>query len=459
MMRGVTHAAGLALLLAACSGDEAASESAGEVSGSGAAIPGPLVEAAWQVRMSDDGTRAPFEQDPAWGQVFQRELGAALEGFSPEAAEGRAQARLHLDHAALYRQAALMGAHATVQVYEGEAQPTDPEELAHLVGVSKALLADCEGAGATLTAHVPAADAPYADAHAAWSTWVAEGCAWPPTEAAGLRAQLPEAQAGQAPALADLPHYRFSERTAEAREVEASDPSALLALSLWHEGLARAAAPEADGPLIDQLLAPWALPGEAPAGTEVQEAHDAWLFAGFYTSAADIAFVAAAEAEGVAAIEAWQERSAFAAALGPAVVDGRLDPEKVLDQAAALDAQLSQAMSLRAGGEQGYHRPFADLARVGALRAAMVVAEASGETRDSGVIRLNVVDQASGPTLDPVFSMATSAWDAGNRNPLRAQEAVHRLVRSHPSVAAARSSLDALHIRLSRTAAPATAAH
>ncbi len=447
-------------LLGGCSGDEGEGEGTVPTadSTSAEAIPADLTAQSWQVRMAADPVRAPFEADSGWGLVFQRDLSGALGSFAPDAHEGRARARVHLAYAAIYRQAALMGAHATVETYEVAAQETDPDEFQHLVGVSKALLGDCQGAAASLSGHSPASDAPYADAHSAWSAWADGGCVWAPEAAAGLRAGLPDPAAGTAPPLAEVQHYAFAERTEEAREVSASDPSALLALSLWHESLAHEAAPS-DVAVMEQVLTPWRLPSEPGASAELQEVDDSWLFAGFALAPADLAFVTQAREDGVAAIDVWKDRSPQAAALDDAVVDGELEPERVLDQAAAVGKQVKAAMIATAGSEQGYMLPFADLARIGTMRTAMVVAAATGQERDSGVIRLNIVDQADGPTADPVFSMATSAWDAGNRNPLRAQDAVHRLIRTFPSVAAARTPLDALHLRLSRTAAPATAAH
>ena len=56
----------------------------------------------------------------------------------------------------------------------------------------------------------------------------------------------------------------------------------------------------------------------------------------------------------------------------------------------------------------------------------MVVADGADQYRDAGILRLNTLELSSGPAAD-VFLVAAAAWDVGNRNPLRAQEVMHRL--------------------------------
>jgi hypothetical protein len=116
-------------------------------------------------------------------------------------------------------------------------------------------------------------------------------------------------------------------------------------------------------------------------------------------------------------------------------------------------------MAAKAGKEEGFHRPFADIARVAVLRAGMLVADAAGQYRDAGILRINALERSTGPTGDPVFLMAVAAWDAGNRNPQRAQDLIHSLTGRFPGVDAARYPLDAMHIRLARNAGPATPVH
>jgi len=61
--------------------------------------------------------------------------------------------------------------------------------------------------------------------------------------------------------------------------------------------------------------------------------------------------------------------------------------------------------------------------------------------------------------IDPVFAMSVAAWDAGNRNPLRAEEILHKFRSSYPALSAAKPSLEALHLRRSRNAGPANPVH
>jgi hypothetical protein len=110
-------------------------------------------------------------------------------------------------------------------------------------------------------------------------------------------------------------------------------------------------------------------------------------------------------------------------------------------------------MAAAGGGVQAFHRPFAEIARVAVLRAGMLVADGAGQYRDAGILRINALERSNGPAGDPVFLLSVAAWDAGNRNPLRAQELIHALAKAHPALEAARIPLDALHIRLSRNTA------
>ncbi|RME27741.1 MAG: hypothetical protein D6798_03860, partial [Deltaproteobacteria bacterium] len=294
-----------------------------------------------------------------------------------------------------------------------------------------------------------------------WRRWVESGATWPPDE---LLVDIPgapgEVTVDGAPDAGTLPHYRLVEQSPEGREVELTDPTTLYLLARWHDAAAAAAAPEEDRGLLMALQVPWLLPPEsAPSVTPDVVLDDAWLFGGFLLASADLPFLVAASTDGVAAVEAWKDRSPLAAAVAPAIVDGRVVPDRMLDQAAWLGKQLEQGMARVGGGEEAFHSPFARIARVAALRAGMVVADANGQFRDAGVLRINALDRSSESAADPVFLASVAAWDVGNANPLRAQELVHRLVRRYPPLAAVRYPLDALHIRLSRNAAPAAPVH
>ena len=449
-----TTARGLwfASLLAACGADKEAEQGTPK----GQAVDPALLEKTWQVRLSDAAARAPFESHPGWGYVFQRGYDEALPAFAADPGDGKALARLHLEYAAFYREAALLAANATSQVYGADRQPEDPVEVDYLVGVSRALLGDVEGAKKALGALKPGGPV---DAGAkAWRGWLDAGAVWPPDAAlTGFPGQPGELALGQAPTLGSLPHYKLAEQTPEKREVDSADPTSLYLLSRWHEAAARKADP-ADDALITQIMGLWRLPAEPTPSSDLLPVADAWLFLSPWSAPEDLAFLAAATpGKGIEAVEAWKGRSPLAAAVAPAIEGGKVSPDRMLDQAAWLGQQVEAAMVTRSGKEEPFHRAFADMARVGALRAAMVVADAQGEVRDAGILRINALDRSVESAADPVFFISVAAWDTGNRNALRAQELIHGLLSRFPAAEAARLPLDALHIRLGRNAAPATA--
>jgi len=227
-----------------------------------------------------------------------------------------------------------------------------------------------------------------------------------------------------------------------------------------HDAAARQVAP-ADAAIMDEYLAPWRLPVEpAPAlAAASAPVFDDWLFGSYYLVPEDLGFLAQATTDGVVAVDAWKDRSPLAAAVAPAITDGQVVPDRMLDQAAWLGQQVEAAMATKGGGQDAFHEPFARLAAVGALRAAMVVADANGQYRDAGVLRINALDRSVDSAADPVFLASVAAWDAGNKNALRAQELVHRLSQRYPAILAARYALDSLNIRMSRNAAPTAPVH
>lgn len=439
-------------------GDEGSGESPAVESGT-TAVSADMVAKTWPVRMSDDAARAPFEAQSGWAALFQRDHGQALAAFAGDPASSRALARTHLELSAIYRQAALLAAHSSRHVYGELRVDEDPVEADYLLAVGGALTGDLDTARTALTALGGAGEPTLQASAADWRAWLDGGAAWPPDGSLGDLPGAPgEVSPGTRPDLGELPHYRFVERSDEARAVEAADPGSLWLLARWHEAAARAAAPD-DGAIMDMWLDPWRLPAEPHTGASDTPVDDAWLFGGFLMAPEDLPFLAAASKDGAAAVAAWKGRSPLAAVVAPAIVDGKVVPDKMLDQSAWFGQQLEAAMEAKSGGEQAYHGPFGQIARVSALRAAMVVADAEGQYRDAGVLRINALDRSVQAAADPVFIASVAAWDAGNKNALRAQELVHRLVQSYPSVQAARYPLDALHIRLSRNAAPAAPVH
>lgn len=444
-------------LAAGCSEDEPAAGGSPDVPAPvAAAVPDALVAATWPVLASDDAARAPFESHPGWGATFRREPVEALTAFGADPGSGRALARTHADLAAVYRQAALMAANATSHVYgDDRVAAVDPVEADYVLGVSLALLDRCDEARAALAAEGLKAGSALAPGLAWWTAQAADAPCGDQVSLelpAGVIPWTPGAVApGTQPADPASPHHRFQEQGDGGGAVDVSDPAVLLAMSKWHEAAARAAAPEGEAAIIDALLQPWRLPGERGGGDAVPDTVDLeWLFASFALAPADLPFLAEAAGSGAPAVDTWKDRSPLAAALAPAIQDGKVVPELVLDRAADVGQQLEAAMAAKSGGEQGYHRPFGQIARVAVLRAGMVVADGTDQYRDAGILRVNALERSTGPVADPVFSMSVAAWDAGNRNPLRAQELVHAIIKTLPAVEGARAPLDALHIRLSR---------
>ena len=455
----------LVLVLAACSGGGGTS-SGGSTDGDGTAaaatvVAPDLLAQMWQVRMADNATRARFESDPGWARYFERDLPAALDQLGP--GESLARARIHLEYAAFYRQALLMYAHSAHFVYSPEQrrQPTDPLEVDYLLGVSEYFRGAPELAQKALAALPEGADPIVRTRAALWAPLAAG--AWPPAvDAAQFPAPLPPVAVGQRPALDGLPHYALAEQVDGAQVLsDSADPTVLYLLSRWHEQAALESAGAEHAALLGQLMAPWRLPVEpAPSYELVPTVDDAWLFGGFMSTPADLAFVAQASVDGTAAVDAWAAQSPLAAAIQGAVEGGKVSPEVLLDRAAALEAQVLAAMTAQSGGEAlAFYRPFAMTARLGVLRAGAVVADASDQYRDAGLLRLNTLDASQGPLWDPVFVMSLAAWSAGNENTLRAQELAHQLLGRFPGVAAARYPLDALHIRRGRDSVQLSPVH
>jgi len=411
-----------------------------------------LLSSSWPVRMADASVRSRFEGHAGWSQYFTRQHPVALSAFGA-GEDPIALARMHVEHAAFYRQAALLHVNSSVNVYGELREDTDPAEVEYLLGIAKIFRGE-EGAGEHFVATAALPSSP--EGNAQWLAWHQAGMAWPPDEhlSGGSFPSAPgDVVPGTDPGMGSLPHYTFTEQTEEARTVEMGEPTSLYLLSRWHEAAARQVAPD-QSDVIDQMLALWTLPAEPGQGAyEVQELDDGWLFAGFILSSADAAFLSDAKAKGLPSVEQWSSQSILASAISETIVDGAVVPDRALDVAAELEQQVRRTMEEAAGQEEGFHRAFADLAGLAALRGAMVVADANNQYRDAGILRKNILDQSIGKphAADPVFMLASAAWDAQNSNPPPAQEMVHGLLGQFPSLAAARYPLDALHLRKMRS--------
>lgn len=411
----------------------------------GSAVPAELIAQTWQVRMANAQARSVFEGRPSWVAYFQGKRNEALQNMAGES-DAAGLARMHAEYAAMYRQAALIAANATIQVYGADAEPTDPVEVSYLLGVSGLLLKNADYAAKLSGSAVPAAKA--------WSDWAAAGAVWPPDLAANV-AGIQGAPGSVPGADIVLSSYKLQ---GEDGAVEAGDPAALVALSRWHE----AAALAADAASVDavaRLIDPWRLPTEVYAPQGPTPSSDTFLFMSVNTSAGDAAFYSDLARNGVAAVDAHAGDSVYAAVVKGCTKDGKIVVDCVLDESAAVGKAIEAGMEKSAGSVDSFHRLFADFARVGILRAADRAALTTGDTDTSGRLRINALDHTVGNATDPLFLLSVAAWDAGNRNTTRAEEIVHNQLEQVPGLHVARAPLDALHVRLARNTAPGLPMH
>lgn len=416
-----------------------------------------LVASTWQVRLAVDAARAPFEGRSSWVAYFSGKRSEAIQAMSGES-DDLGLARLHTEYAAIYRQAALMAAHSTTQVYGVDAQPTDPVEVSYLLGVSGALLGDATWRGrlgGAKTSKLPTVVAQ----DAAWKSWSDAGAAWPPDAPASTSPGAPAADAaGPLPDAGTLPHYEMPEQGEGGLAAKGGDPGTMWAISRWHEAKAMALAKE-HGPVVQAMLDPWRVPAEPKESRAVEQVPDTFLFMSASATAGDLLLLSGLEKDGYAAVDQHQADSPYAVVIKKCTSGNAVTVDCVLDEGAALGQAIEDAMATAAGGQQSFHRMFAEYARVGLMRAADRAALALQDRDGSGRLRINAYDRNTGNTLDPLFLVSVAAWDAGNRNSVRAEELVHAQLTEVPGLEAARIPLDSMHIRLSRNAAPGRPMH
>ncbi len=409
------------------------------------APPDALVDGAWPVAMARRDDFARFGQSPAWiGLIMQRQIPMTAPLF---VGDSGGLARVHSEMAATWRHAALMSAQATVQTFGVSPDPGDPAGMSHLLSVSYVLLGNLEAARKASLA-VPTDD-PTAVWHAPWKTWLAGDAKWPP-DLSTLPWTLPEVAPGTVPELPPMPHLALRERVdGDAKVREMGDIGSMVALVLWHDAAARAAAPDMD-PSLAVWMAPhvWTIepaPAAASLPMDLQ-------FGGDLPGPDDASFVADVRRSGASVIDVWRDRSLLAWIVASSRGEGgKVDVGAVADRVAATRESWVAHAAARAGGEvEAHHRQFADIAAVGALRNLGVVLDALGDHEGSGILRIAALEQSAKATAWPPGMIAQAAWDAGNRYPSRPAELLHAEIRRFPALEAARPAIDALALRVGR---------
>ncbi len=409
------------------------------------AISAELIAASWQVEVAAPGKLDELLQNPAWGQIYERQFGASIPAFGSEVARGHAEA------AAIYRQAALLQASAIMATFGPEdRRETDPAQVDYLVGVAAVMQGDLEAAREHLCLPPPESDhvEAVADADAAWcQALAAEDFT---LDQAPALFEMSEVVAGTLPDLPTAPHYKLPEPES-GLVVEVADPTMAWQVALWHEEAARQAGGEA---WLDAWLAPWRLPLEPVVETEASELPLDALFLGPWATDGDLAFINAMETDHTAAMETFKGSSGYAAVLQVCSQEEEVDVDCLLDQSVALGAQLEDAMAEAYGSQHVDHRVFASFARAGLLRAGARLCDARGQERTAVILRLNARDRGAGAATDPKFLISLAAWDAGKRNALRATELFHPNRNAVPGLDAVRVSLDAFGLRVGREFGP-----
>lgn len=424
-------------------------ESAGPVVPTADTYPVDLLERSWPILTADNDARQPYEAGRGWVElVAKRDLRSCVTDLGPTG--GTAAARAHAEAATMYRQAALLYANAMIAAWGNMAEPTDPLGGAHLLTVSYILVGDLDKAREQSARLDGVTDDPTLPWHGPWASWLADPSPkWPP-DLSGLPMELPEPKAGAWPSPTSVPNYILKEQSAEQREIAVADLSTLVELALWHDSVARAAV-EDDG-LVDLYAVQYRWPIEGAVDTTLVLPLDLY-FGSDYLVPEDANFLAAVVgAKGAPAVGEFKDRSLLAALSDRAAIDGKIDPEKAIDLAAATRGAILARMKEKAGGNtEGFHRTFADIGRVAVLRGLALVAEAQGDREVSGRLRILAWESSAQEwTADPSALLALGAWDAANEYPVRASEMVHNLIRRYPSLETARFGVDVLALRVSR---------
>lgn len=436
----------VALLLAAMI---AATPALTSCSGGSSTTTAPQIQAvkgldeSWQVQFATVESFAEY-QSPGWLTLFQqRDYRTAAN----QLAGTKAAARAHAEAAALFRQAALVTANAAIETYAATPEATDPVGASHLLAVAYSVQGDLEKARAA-SARLDGVEDVTTSWHAPWKAWLSTDAKWPP-DLSSLPIELPPNEPGQWPLITDVPHYSMPVQGAGDHAQKMGDPGALLALALWHEATAKKIFQ--DDKVIDLAMARYRLPIEPAAALDATLPMD-FVYGSDFLVPGDAPFMAdVVKGKGVDAVDAHLSTSLMAQLAKASRVNGKINAEKAVDQAAAVRKELIARSQAKTGDEpQAHHRLFADVAFVGVLRNLSLLAEVEDNREEGGKLRILAMEASLEHTGCAVALMSLAAWDTGNRYPSRAQEIIHKNTIYYPSLEVARYGLDVLALRVSR---------
>jgi len=444
---GAVLAAAALTLAAACTGG---SQTSAPPVAAGLAVPPALLQQTWPMAVVPADTRAPYEEDAFFQHVGNRNYRKALQ--RSEGAKTLATARFHADAAAMYRQAALATANAYVQYFDPPlGQGYDPAEKVHLLMVSKVLRGDLDGARAQAEAvRALGDDNPVQPWAAPWLAWLDAGATWPP-DLSALPSGVPDVAPGGWPEVQSRPSYTVKELEPGTNELSVDDPSLLVQLALWHDQAANLAARDQERALA-VYGARYRLPVEPRVTDDIELPLDL-LVGSDYLSPADGAFLAAVYGpSGIAAVEAFKERSFVAAAVVASRGEGgKIDSIKAVDLVNDVRKALKEEQGTAAEQAEAHHPIFADIAAAGLYRNLAYVAEIEGDRETSGKLRIAAKDVETDAAAAPEGLLALAAWDADNQYTIRGSEIIHQLSRRAPSLEVARTAFDLIGIRVSRS--------
>jgi len=410
-------------------------------------IPAERLAKSWPIQLSTEESIEQYTQKQGWmSLMWKRNYRTAIQQLGPSG--GIEGARIHAEMAALYRQSALLAANAMIETYGETPEASDPVGTKHLLAVSYAVNGQLDKARAA-SAALGETDDPTQAWHGPWKTWLAGDAAWPP-DLSSLPFDLGAPTAGGFPTVEALPHYSLPELGGSTATRDMGDPSALIALALWHDAAAKAAAGD-KYPMVEVYRAGYRLPIEADVPPGDPMPMDL-LYGSDMLTAGDAPFLADVHSKkGASAIDAHVGTSLVAYIAKMARKDGKIDAERAVDIVTEMRSKLVENASAKTDGNVLKHqRIFADIAYVGTLRNLALVAEVEGDREASGLLRINAMERSEKHTACPVGMMALGAWDASNRYPLRAQDILHAQARRFPSLETARYGLDVLALRVSR---------